>query len=450
MNIYQNPEIVHQGIDFFVVDYFAKNVEDYNDKFLPIIEKLSLLKEKAKLKNDFGVKFIKDDLGLKFGDFFISSKGTGRFAFYMENQDYRFFISKSKLNSEIPQVRVEIPAKTIFVIGIHKALILVQRFINKLIGVSYIRKVSRLDLATDVWGIQYTSLDLYRFQTLMSQTSYISEYSIASYMRFNRFTGIQFGRGSKVFRIYDKTHKISISPGEAYIKEKWKINNYDESKNYPVFRHEIQFRREEIKKYIPVNVIDEVDFVLRNISAFWVRALKFVEFVNLNDDEVLRIANNPIIKSNTKKMIFYRAKKDNRRFHFWKILFKWDNLLSSSINKVKKIKDYAFENVKKQFKAFISTFYKVYGSNTIRFSDVVNEVEKELYLKENVTLHEYGLSKLGGSFLENVKALYETGEVVPLKTYDNIVNSYDDFLNSLNSINNPKYKRIFKKVLENV
>jgi hypothetical protein len=80
----------------------------------------------------------------------------------------------------------------------------------------------------------------------------------------------------------------------------------------------------------------------------------------------------------------------------------------------------------------------------------VNEVEKELYLKENVTLHEYGLSKLGGSFLENVKALYEIGEVVPLRIYDNIFNSYDDFLNSLNSVNNPRYRRIFKEVLENV
>ena len=339
MNIYQKPKIVHQGIDFFVVDYYGQNFEDYQDKFIPIIKKLEVLKELAQKSNNFGSKFIKDDLGLKFGDFFISSKGTGRFAFYIENQDYRIFISKSKINSEIPQVRAEIPAKTIFAIGIHKALILLQRFINKIIGVAYIRKISRLDLASDVWGIQYTSLDLYRFQTLMSQTSYINEYSIASYMRFNRFTGIQFGKGSKVFRIYDKTHKIAISPSEAYIKEKWKINNYNEDKNYPVFRHEIQYRREELKKYIPTYVKDEVKFVLNNISAFWGRALKFVEFVDLNDKEVLKIANNPLIKSNTKKMIFYRAKKDEKRFHFWGLLFKWDNLLTKPINKIKKIKE---------------------------------------------------------------------------------------------------------------
>ena len=450
MEIYQNPTIVHQGIDFFVVDYFIKDVEDYQEKFIPILERLEILKEKAKKIEQFGTKFIKDNLGLKFGDFFISSKGTGRFAFYIENQDYRIFISKSKINSEIPQVRVEIPAKTIFAIGIHKALILLQRFINKILGVAYIRKVSRLDLATDIWGIQYTSLDLYRFQTLMSQTSYINEYSIASYMRFNRFTGIQFGRGAKVFRIYDKTHKISISPGEAYIKEKWKINDYDENKNYPVFRHEIQYRREELKKYIPNHIKDEVDFILKNIPAFWGRALKFVEFVNLNDKEVLKIANNPLIKSNTKKMIFYRAKKDEKRFHFWKMLFKWDNLLSKPINKIKKIKDYAFENVKKQFKAFISSFYKVYGSDTSKFSDVVDEIERDLYQKENITIHEYGLSKLGTSFLQNIDALLDNGEIVPLRIYDSVVNSYDDFLHSISTINNSDYKKIFKKVVANV
>ena len=67
-----------------------------------MLDRLELLKEQAKQIEQFGTKFVKDDLGLKFGDFFVSSKGTGRFAFYMENQDYRFFISKSKLNSEIP------------------------------------------------------------------------------------------------------------------------------------------------------------------------------------------------------------------------------------------------------------------------------------------------------------------------------------------------------------
>jgi len=79
MVIYDNPKILHQGIDFLTIDYFAKDLDVYNAKFIPILERLEILKERAKSQETFGIKFIKDNLGLKMGNFFISSKGLHRF-----------------------------------------------------------------------------------------------------------------------------------------------------------------------------------------------------------------------------------------------------------------------------------------------------------------------------------------------------------------------------------
>ena len=449
MVIYDNPKILHQGIDFLTIDYFAKDLDVYNAKFIPILERLEILKERAKSQETFGIKFIKDNLGLKMGNFFISSKGLHRFAYYIENQDYRIFISRAKINSDLPQIRVEVPAKTIFAIGATNAIKTIEIFIEKLIGSNYIRRVNRIDLATDVYGIQYTPLDIYRFQTRMGQSNYMTEYSISSYVRYNRIQGIQFGKGDKLFRIYDKSHKIRVSPNEAYIIEKWKINGYDENDVKPVFRHEIQYRRDELKKFIPIDCKDEVDYIISNIPNLWARALTYVEFVNLTDNELERITK-PLIKADTKRKIFYRAKKDEKRFHLWQFINIWDRKLARPIEKIRRVKDYAFDLVKKQFKGFISSFYKVYGVNLNKLRYFVDEVESDLYKKEQITLHQYGLSKLADSFVKDYEAILLTGEFISKNLVDNVLSAYDEFINSLKVINNPKYSNPIEKAVSYV
>ena len=450
MTKYFEPKILHQGIDFLTIDYFAKDYGVYLAKFIPILDKLQILKEKAQAQDEFGHKFIKDDLGLNLGNFFISSRGLHRFRYYLENDDFRIFISTAKLNGDLPQIRVEIPAKTLLKVDVNIAINTFEVFVEKLIGSSYERKINRIDLATDVWGIQYTPLDLYRFQTRMGQSGYISEYDIASYMRFQRMQGFQFGKGAKLFRIYDKTHKINLSPNEKYIIEKWKFNGYDEEKGYPVFRHEIQYRRDEIKLFIPKYIDDEVNFILKNIPNLWAKALTYVEFVNLTEDEISRIYNNPVIKSDTKRKIFYRAKKDIKRFNLWQCIRAWENKYSNPIEKLRFVKDYAVDIVKKQFKGFISTYYKYFGNNIDKLKDFVVEVEEDLYKKENITLHQYGLIKLADSFVKDYESVLISGEVLSPKIYHSIVSAYEDFIETLKSINNPKYKNTLKKAVNYV
>ena len=446
MIVYE-PKVLHQGIDFLTIDYFCIDYNLYLSKFVPFLKRLEVLKEKAQNQDIFGVKFVKSEVLEGFGNWFVSSKGLNRFAFYMENEDFRVFISRAKLNTELPQIRVEVPAKTIFRVGVRVAIELFEKFIKKLFGKNYIRKVNRIDLATDVGGILYTPQDYFRFQTRMGNVLYKDEININNYMRFQRFQGIQFGKGAKVFRIYDKTQKISKSPNEAYIKEKWFFNGYDE--RYPVYRHEIQLRREELKKYIPISVSDEVEYFLSNLGNIWFRAINLVEFVPLTNDEIQRIFDNPLIKSATKRQIFYRAKKDTRRFQFWDILRSWDEKEYVPIEVFKRVKSYSIENVKRLFKAFVGALFKYSGGDLTKFKEVIDEVEKDLQ-KQNLTLIDYGLLKLATSFIENVEAMMLSGEVIPESEYIKVINFYDVFEEKIKEVNNKDYQRILKKVINYV
>jgi len=446
--IVYNPKVVHQGIDFFVIDYFFTDNVLYELKYKPFLEELDKLKEKAKSLDEFGTKLIKAEILRGFGDWFVSSRGNGRFKFYIENQDYRLFISTAKISSDLPQIRVEIPAKTIFRLGIKKAIRVFERFIVRLTGKKFYRKLNRIDLATDVWGVMYDLDDVYRFQTRMGQASFfdVNDKNINNvYFRFQKLQGIQFGKGDKLFRIYDKTKKINISPNEAYIREKWKFNGYDENEGFPVFRHEVQFRRGELKKFLPVGCKDEIKYFLKNLGNLWSKALTYVEYVPLNSSELERI-KKPLIKSDTRRQIFYRAKVDENRFSLWRLIRFWDNEKFKPIEKFRKVKVYSIDYLKKQFKAFISAYYKVFGGDFSYFKELFLYVENELK-RDGIDLHVYGLSKLASSFVENYEAILLSDEIIPQKQYSNVVNLYDEMLRVLKSINNPEYKRfLFKAV----
>ena len=451
MKIYK-PKILHQGIDFLTIDYFCINADFYFSRFLPLLDRLEISKKEAQEQETFGVKFVKKKIiedseeMVDFGYWFVSSKGLHRFAYYIENDDFRVFISKSKLNTDLPQVRVEVPAKTIFRIGVKNAIALFERFVRYLLG-SYERRVNRIDLATDIGGIMYLPMDVYRFQTRMGMSHFFEDLNIANYMRFQRFQGIQFGKGDKVFRIYDKTQKIQKSPNEAYIIEKWKFNGYDEK--YPVYRHEIQYRREEIKKFISAFCSDEVDYLLNKIGNLWFKAISLVEYVPLINDEINRIYDKGIVNSNTKRSIFYRAKKDKKRFQFWDVLRTWENKDYVPIETFKKVKIYSIENVKKLFKGFFSVLFKYSGGDLTKFKEVIDEVEEDLR-REGADLISYGLYKMATSWVENYEAIMLSDEIISQEEYIKVVNLYDEFQRALKEVNNKDYKRVFEKVVNYV
>lgn len=60
-----------------------------------------------------------------------------------------------------------------------------------------------------------------------------------------KFTGFRFGRSKMVFRIYDKIAEVKRSK-KTWFEEVWKRNGWDGAA--PVWRFEVQFRREAIKE----------------------------------------------------------------------------------------------------------------------------------------------------------------------------------------------------------
>ena len=77
MQIISSPKIVHQGIDTLVIGVNCLDEIVFNTKFKPFVAQIKRAKEAAQMVKTFGEKVEKTNLGLKYGDFFVSSKSTG-------------------------------------------------------------------------------------------------------------------------------------------------------------------------------------------------------------------------------------------------------------------------------------------------------------------------------------------------------------------------------------
>ena len=82
-----NYKIVHQGIDTLVIGVNCTDELAFNGAFNLFKNKLSRAKQSAQNLNTYGDKYVKDDLGLKYGDFMVSSKGQGAYFAFAQNDD---------------------------------------------------------------------------------------------------------------------------------------------------------------------------------------------------------------------------------------------------------------------------------------------------------------------------------------------------------------------------
>jgi hypothetical protein len=386
------PKVVHQGIDSLEVDYFSSSLIDYTDKFLPFLKILESIKEEAKeSSNDFGAKTVQNTLGLELGNFQVSSRGQGKYRYYFENENMIFRISTAKFETDFSHVRIRFRASFLFRMGHKKAYEIGNLYVSKILG-AFRTKVYLLDLATDVWGIRYTKFDSLRFQTLSSTKDFCEVMDFREYGRAMKVQGFHFGQRPKLFRIYDKTHKIQMSPSERYIKEKWKFNGYDKDKNIPVFRHEMSLSRDYLKRILPRDLGDEVSYVFENLARFWATGTKIARWVDLTDKEVMKLGDG-LVSAEGRKKIFARAKKDVTRFDLWALIEKWDNQIDVPFAQRVEIKPYDEKQPMRHFKAFVGSVYKSMGANPQNLVSVVLDTQQKLMDFEGCTVHEYGLNR---------------------------------------------------------
>jgi len=437
----KNLKIVSQHIDTLVLSYTANDPKHFQ-KFKAHIDFAKRLKKEAQeISEELGAKYVKSDLGLDMGQFKVSSRGgSNGYGVYIENENIMLWAGDFKYESDKPHIRVRFRSSYLFQVGHKRAVETVGILVSKLLG-TYTTKVNEIHLATDVAGVNYTYSDGLRFQTLMSRGGFCEITDFRSYARTNAMTGFTFGKGDFMMRIYDKTQKISQSPSEAYIKAMWRVNGWEDDKKNRVWRHEIQMRRDVILSIIPKNLPNEYEYVTKHLSTLWFYGINRLQWVNLTSDEINRV--EIASSANTKKSIYYRAKNDPSRFHFWDMLKVWqEDDIYKVIDPQKDVKECKLKTAEKYIKAFVGSVYKAVGTNPNELSGVVREVNERLKTWEGYTLHDYGVMKVADNFVENERIIKRFG-VNPNIDYKSIVfMSLNDLRQTLQNIKNPNIQKV--------
>lgn len=437
-------KVIHQGVDTLLVGYVSTNLEAYDKQFKPFLKQLEEHKENAQLVNGFDAssRFVKANL-LGLGDFMIYAQGSRAFAYKIQNQDFLMFISNTKYGAnefQTAQIKVEFRNHFLFSAGHKKAFDLVNIMVKKMMG-DFKSQLLRIDLCSDVQGVRYTSLDKFRFQTNFKKSEYTQ---FNEYTKGHKTTGFSIGGGDFLFRIYDKLEEIKNNPSKEFVITKWIMNGYSQKQNLSVFRHEIQLRREILKKYQPKNLDCEVTFNFNQLDKLWKLATLKVTWTDLTDNECVRISENNLASS-TIRGIFFTARKevndgDTLRIDYWNVLTHWDNVLCSQVVRYEDIKIPQVKTAEKYLKAFVSSTYKALGSNPSNLIDIVTDVQLKLQNFDGISLHQHGQLKELSSFVENAKVI-ERLELNPINDFSHrAVEKFWALNDKLREIDNPLVK----------
>ena len=384
---------------------------------------------------------------------------------FVKNDDVFFSVSDTDFDTKgIYHIKLQFRSVYLLKYGHILCMEQVKSFLSSIFDDKYVIKILRLDLCTDVTGIKYTPNDFFNFRSLKKVSSYcdttmtnksdddllsdeeqvtglisLSDINVNNFMRFNRFEGMSFGKSPHMFRVYDKIKQIHNQNISNLIFTKWELNGFDISRDICVFRHEVEFGRLAIKRLIPLNTADEVNFVFSNLGSFWLDGLKICKWYDLTDDERERISSNSIVSTSIRS-IYFRAENDNNRFKFWDYLSSWDNAKFKQLSKHDFIKSRDLKKAKKALKAFVSAVYTNLGYEHNNFLIVLDEVKKDLE-RQGLNLHEYGLSKIAGSFNDNEKIIDDSGLNI-INPYSSLVYfALDQFIIALKEMMNEDYKK---------
>lgn len=404
MKLFRQPSVLSQHVDTLKSGFISIDADAYVAKYIPLLDELEYHKQKAQAIESFDDKarfaIIEDFSG--FGRFRCYAKGGHRYPYMVENDDMMIGFSTMKSGGDTPQIKIHFYAHYLFAKGHRACYAKACEMADAMLGAS--RKIcSELHLATDVYGMAYDELDKLRFQTNFHSTEHIE---MKKYSAKQKLTGFQFGKGDFLFRIYDKTLEIQKNVSKSFIRLMWILNGYDIDGKLPVFRHEIQYRREVLKKFIPNRGImeDENLHLFDILESLWYHAISKVEYVNLTDSEVVRIKESG--KTETIRSIYYRAKKDQNRFHLWDTLRRWENSFELNLPiSYEDIKRPQLKVAYKQLKGFISSMYKITGGDPDSLHRALDAVDKELMHYEGITLHENALLKVVDSFVRNERVI---------------------------------------------
>ena len=474
MQVISAPKIVHQGIDTLVFGINCTDEAVFLTKFKRFVSIVKTAKEAAQAVNTFGEKFYKTDLGLDYGDFFVSSKGLGGSYFgFVKNDDVFFSVSDTDFQANsLYHIKLQFRSIYLLKYGFIACIDQVKKFLNDIFEYKYEIKVLRLDVCSDVAGIKYTPIDFFNFRSLKKISHFsqatikdagddtiivseddtdlskvdLADISVNNFMRFNRFEGMSFGKNPDMFRVYDKIKQIEQKNISTLVFTKWELNGFNFDLDKYVFRHEAEFGRLRIRKLMPLDVKNEVEYLINNVGRFWANGLSICKWYDLKDKEREKLSNSSI-QTDSIRQIYYRCDRDETRLKFWDFLADWDEAKFAKLSKHDFIKSKDLKQAKKALKAFVSAVYTNLGYDFNNFLVVLDEVKKDLQ-HEGLNLHEYGLSKLAGNFNKNEKIIKDCGLCIDNPLTSSVYFALDEFLISLKEIRSEQYKKPIKDALK--
>ncbi|MDD3506637.1 MAG: hypothetical protein PHX65_08855 [Sulfurimonas sp.] len=369
-------EIISQHVDTLKQHYYvSKYIEDVEfKKYLSIVDDLTFLKKEAQTKNnDYSSESVTIDFGIH--KFNVLPNSITGFSVVMSNSDITIALRKSKtIVSSSPLIKVEFRSEFLARRGYMQCIKIVNNFIKEHIISDYKVKISELHLATDIQGYQFSHLDFFRVKTRArtAQTHEdVTEYAKASvYGGLTTFSGFTFGGGNYHLRVYNKTLEITKKKQKAFAKPLlWEgKSNYDENKT--VWRVEIQFRREKLKKLINYDntTLDDYETTLNSIPALWDKALTDYRIMDIDDEtcfdllrgkRTFKNGNERLLTKNSIYAIFKRADT----FSFWQDMKIWNGYYQSGVKTAFDVpKNGSLDYVSNSIKSLFSTMAKHYGS----------------------------------------------------------------------------------------
>lgn len=427
----QTIKIVNQCLDTLVIGVRCFDANIINGTYANLLKEIRLLKENAKQIKTFGEKFVKSDLNLGFGDFFVSSRASNDYLAYVKNNDISVYFANANSISNRYHLKIEFRSKFLLQFGHKKAYDYVEKFIQRIFLTRYEVFILRFDLATDVAGVMFQTDDLLRFQTLRKVAKYtdIKDFLIddvdkelnldmkstdgLNYSRYLKTDGFSFGKSPFMFRIYDKLKQISQKQISTLIMLKWQMNGFNPEVHKSVFRFESEIHRPIFRKFIKDivfpndNYKNEVEFLFANLGFFWRYSLGFVKWYDLKDEEISNINSNKLARTSIYNY-YKKCETDLNRFDLWAFINRFEDDTLTNLQKSELISKIDMIKAKNALKSFISATYSNVGYDLNAFINVFNETKRDLE-EEGLTLHEYGLIKVCGRFVDTERKLNNQG-----------------------------------------
>ena len=189
--------------------------------------------------------------------FLIKPHGLRGHTYWLTSPDFELILGKSEKN---PPVLIQLHSAYMHSIGIDRALDLMEALLrHEVFAGAYRLNVSRIDVYADFQGWEPQMTDLDRFVSFSRHRRGFQE-DQQVYMTGPCLTGLMFGKGDLVARIYDKTVEIQRR-GVSWLPDLWGTDGSDR----PVWRLEFQYRRAVLAEFN----LAGVDQTVASVQDLW-------------------------------------------------------------------------------------------------------------------------------------------------------------------------------------